>query len=326
MQDNQGFDVNDARPSALGHLVGMATIIEQVRVGIDSAFADNQKFPSTLMVSPPGCGKTELCHVIAQEMAVELHYALGVSLNNVADLNGLLLAAKNDKDIIYIDEADNLKLQVPLYLALDQRKIILSGGNAGRSPMSVPLADFTLLLSTNFEENLLPALRDRMKMVLYLPFYSEDELTEILARRCRALNWPIEQEVLPMIAQRSKGTPRQALRLVSAARRVARSEGDSTVTTQHLLRAFDLEGLDNLGLTRVEQQYLRVLAEGDSRLNVIASRLGLPVRTVSQVTEQFLLRANLICKDQQSRRQLTAHGWEHLATLRSEGGKFGDKS
>src|SRR6185436_1517484 len=99
MQDNQGFDVNDARPSALGHLVGMAEIIEQVRVGIDSAFADGQTFPHTLLISPPGCGKTELCHVIAQEMAVELHYALGVSLNNFADLNGLLIAAKS-RDII----------------------------------------------------------------------------------------------------------------------------------------------------------------------------------------------------------------------------------
>lgn len=317
MQDNQGFDVNDARPSALGHLVGMSGIIEQIRVGIDSAFADGQKFPHTLLVSPPGCGKTELCHVVAQEMAVELHYALGVSLTSIADLNGLLLAAK-DKDIVYIDEADNLKnqkLQVPLYLALDQRKIILSGGNSGRSPMTVPLADFTLLLSTNFEESLLPALRDRMKMTLYLPFYSEDELAEILARRCRALKWPAEEGVLPMIAQRSKGVPRQALRLLSAARRVARSEGESTLTTIHLLRAFDLEGLDTLGLTKIEQKYLRILAEGDNRLNVIAGRLGLPARTISQVTEGFLLRANLICKDDQSRRQLTVLGREHLAKL-----------
>jgi Holliday junction DNA helicase RuvB len=318
MQDNQGFDVNDARPSALGHLVGMEGIIEQIRVGIDSAFADGQKFPHTLLVSPPGCGKTELCSVIAQEMAVKLHYALGVSLKNIADLNGLLLAAKNDKDIIYIDEADDLKLQVPLYLALDQRKIILSGGS-GRSPMSVPLADFTLLLSTNFDHSLLPALRDRMKMVLYLPFYSEEELTEILARRCRALKWHVEDAVLPMIAQRSKGTPRQALRLLSAARRVARSEGESRLTRHHLLRAFDLEGLDKLGLSRVEQKYLRILAEGDNRLNVIAGRLGLPPRTVSQVIESFLLRANLICKDDQSRRQLTALGREHLASLCSEG-------
>jgi Holliday junction resolvasome RuvABC ATP-dependent DNA helicase subunit len=91
------------------------------------------------------------------------------------------------------------------------------------------------------------------------------------------------------------------------------------LTTHHLLRAFDLEGLDKLGLSRVEQKYLRILAEGDNRLNVIAGRLGLPPRAVSQVIESFLLRANLICKDDQSRRQLTALGREHLASLRAEG-------
>jgi Holliday junction DNA helicase RuvB len=300
----------------------MKGIIDQVRVGIESAFADNQSFPHTLMVTSPGCGKTELCHVIAQEMAVDLHYALGVSLTTIADMNGLLLAAK-PKDIIYIDEADELKYQFPLYLALDQRKLILSGGTSGRSPQSIALADFTLLLSTNHDFSLLPALRDRMKMQLYLSYYSADELTEIVRLRSRALAWVVEEEICPHIAQRAKGTPRQALRLLSSARRVARSEGEATVTTQHLMRACDLEGLDSLGLNNVEQQYLRILAEGDSRLNVIASRLGLPARTVSEVLEPFLLRGpcghSLIAKDSQSCRQLTALGREHLANCRSIG-------
>ena len=52
-----------------------------------------------------------------------------------------------------------------------------------------------------------------------------------------------------------------------------------------------------IGLGPVETQYLRLLAEGDSRLNVLASRLGLPARTVAQVVEPFLLRSNLIAKD-----------------------------
>ena len=306
-------DVNDVRPTALKHLVGMTDIIEQVRVGIESAFADGQKFPHTLLVSSPGLGKTELCNVIKQEMAVDFHYALGVSITSVADLNSLLLAAK-DKDIIYIDEADDLKFQVPLFLALDQRKIILSGSKSGRSPQSIPIADFTLLLSTNHDFSLLSALRDRMKLVLYVPFYTHEELTEILRQRVRALGWNVEVEVLPLIAQRAKGTPRQALRMLSAARRVSRSEGESTVTRQNLMRAFVLEGLDSLGLNNVEQAYLRIVAEGATRLNVIASRLGLPARSVSHAIEPYLIRENLISKDDGAgRRQLTARGREHLA-------------
>jgi Holliday junction DNA helicase RuvB len=48
------------------------------------------------------------------------------------------------------------------------------------------------------------------------------------------------------------------------------------------------------------------------RLNVLASAIGLPPRTISQVTEPFLVRAGLIAKDDQSKRQLTALGYEHV--------------
>jgi Holliday junction DNA helicase RuvB len=125
--------------------------------------------------------------------------------------------------------------------------------------------------------------------------------------------------VFPLIAQRSRGIPRLALRLLQACRRVCRSEGESAISLDHLDRACTLEGIDSLGLGPIEQQYLRILAEGDSRLNVIASRIGLPARTMSQVTEPFLLRAGLVTKDDGGRRQLTAQGREHLATNRSNG-------
>jgi Holliday junction DNA helicase RuvB len=110
-----------------------------------------------------------------------------------------------------------------------------------------------------------------------------------------------------------------SLRLLQSARRVSRSEGKQAITLSHLERACDLEGIDGLGLGPIEQQYLHILSEGYSRLNVIASRIGLPSRTVSQVTEPFLLRVGLIIKDDSGRRQLTSEGREHLATNRLNG-------
>jgi Holliday junction DNA helicase RuvB len=125
--------------------------------------------------------------------------------------------------------------------------------------------------------------------------------------------------VCPLIAQRSRGTPRLALRLLQACRRVCRAEGENAITIDHLDRACLLEQIDPLGLGPTEQQYLRILAEGTSRLNVIASRLGLPARTVAEVTEAFLIRAGLVAKDDQARRQLTAEGREHLSNNRPSG-------
>jgi Holliday junction DNA helicase RuvB len=107
-----------------------------------------------------------------------------------------------------------------------------------------------------------------------------------------------------------------ALRLLQACRRVCRSEGQQRITLDHLRKACTLEGLDEQGLGPTEQQYLRALAEGSTRLNVLASTLGLPSRTVAEVTEPFLIRAGLIAKDDQGRRQLTAAGREHLLKSR----------
>ena len=120
-----------------------------------------------------------------------------------------------------------------------------------------------------------------MKLVLRFQFYSVDELTTLVKQRSQALRWQVDEEVFPLIAQRSRGTPRLGLRLLQSCRRVCRSEGKATITQEHLERACLLEGIDALGLGPVEQQYLMILAERDTRLNVIASRLGLPPRTVS---------------------------------------------
>lgn len=309
----QDLNSDNVRPTSLRHLVGMSKIREQVQIAIDASFADGIKFPSTLLISEPGLGKSELVNVIKQEMAVELHHIIGSSVGHISDLNGLLLGAQ-DKDIIYINEADSLKTeyQVALYLALDRGKVVLSGGKSGKSPQSIPIPDVTIVLDSNFEFSILPALKDRMRQVLYLPFYTEDELAEILRRRVRALSWNVQEEVLPWLASLSKGTPRQALRLLSASYRVSRSGDEKVVTLGHAQRAVGLEGLDEKGLTVPEQSYLRALADGVSRLGVISSRIAMPTSTVQRVVEPYLIRSGLISKDE-GRRELTAAGREHVA-------------
>ena len=46
--------------------------------------------------------------------------------------------------------------------------------------MTLPLADFTLLLSTTDEYSLLQPCRDRMKLLLRFQFYDETDLIEVL--------------------------------------------------------------------------------------------------------------------------------------------------
>ena len=310
MSQNAPSDINAVAPSSIAHIIGQRGVVDQISVALDAAQIDTRRFENSLLVGPPGVGKSMAANVIAQEMATDFIEVLGQSVANVADLNALLLQATN-KAVVHIDEAHELdrRLQTALYLALDKRRVFIGGAKAVQS---IAIQDFSLLLSTTDEYCLLAPLRDRMRLVLRFEFYSEEELVTLLHHRSKALLWPLEEILLPLIAERSKGTPRLALRLLQACRRVCRSEGDDTITCDHLTRACDLEGIDELGLGPIEQSYLRLLKDQPMRLNVLASSLGLPARTVSQVTEPFLIRVGLIAKDDQSRRQLTASGYEHL--------------
>jgi Holliday junction DNA helicase RuvB len=303
-------EVNSAAPSSLNHLIGQRGVIDQVRTALDAAFEDATRFDHSLLVGGPGLGKSQLAAVIAQEMATDFHEVLGQSITSIGDLNALLLGTK-DKDIIHIDEAHELAkpLQTALYLALDKRTIYI---NTKNSTQGIPVSDFTLLLSSTDEYCLLQPLRDRMKLTLRFEFYSDEELSTLTRHRCHALGWEVDVGLFPLIAQRSRGTPRIALRLLQSCRRVCRSEGEHTITVQHFERACDLEQIDALGLGPLERQYLSILAAGPTRLNVIASVLGLPSRSVSQVVEQFLVRSGLIDKDKSGLRQLTAKGLEHV--------------
>ncbi len=314
MTDRPTNEINDVSPTSLKHMVGQRGVMAQVAVAIDAAFADQKKFDHALLVGPPGVGKSQTARIIAAEMATDLHEVLGQSITSAADLNALLLAAK-DKDVVHLDEAHELdkEFQTGLYMAVDQRRIVLNSRSKS-GPQSIPLADFTLLLSTTDEFCLLQPLRDRMRLVLRFDFYAVGELTTLLLQRSRALGWPVHEGLLPLIAQRARGTPRLALRLLQSCRRVCRAEGERTITAEHLRRACGLEQIDDIGLGPTEQRYLSVLAEGASRLNVVASMLGLPARTVSQVVEPFLLRAGLIVKDDAGRRELTAKGRERLSS------------
>lgn len=307
-------DINDIGPSSISHIIGQHKVVEQVKVALDAAQQDGRKFDSALLVGPPGAGKTSTSQIIANEMATDFIEVLGQSINSISDLNALLLSA-TDKAILFIDEAAELDktLQVSLYLALDQHRVLLQGGRKGSAPMSVPIADFTLLLATTDEYELLQPLRDRMRLVLRFEFYSDEELVLILRHRLRGLGWEFDGDILPLIAERSRGTPRLALRLASAAHRVARSEGSHSVSLRHFQKATLLEDLDPKGCGPTEQKYLQIVVEGPTRLNVIASRLGLPIRSVSEVVEPYLIRSGLVLKDDQGRRQLSAEGREHAA-------------
>lgn len=312
MNDDHAKDPGDVRPSSLNHMIGQSHVKDVVVTALEYAFQEQVAFPHSLMLGPPGVGKTALSKILSEECASGYHEALGSAVSTPAEFFALLMKAK-DLDIVFIDEMHELDacFQHTLLIAMDERKVYLPNSTGG-APQAINLGKFCLIGATTDEHRLIRPLVDRFKLLLRFSYYSVPELTEIVRTRAKGLNWPINTEVLEPIAERAKGIPRLAIRILQSCWRVCRAGGDGVITLQHLQRACDLEKIDPLGLDATEQEYLGYLANGPLRLNMLASMLGLPTKTVSSVTESYLIRNQLITKDKNGMRMLTGKGMEHV--------------
>lgn len=315
MEEKTYRDINDCRPQVIEHFTGQKQVVQMCKVALEAAWNQGTKIPHMLMQSGPGLGKTELSCILANEVGMEggPHEQLAQNLKTPADLHALLLTPK-DKEVCLIDEIHELQplAQTTLYRAMENQQIFLET-RRGKKSRPIKIANFTIIGATTDPQKLLQPLRDRFKLILEFEFYTEQELEELLRIRVRNLKWHVEEAVLSMIAQRGKGTPRIALRLLESTRMMASSENDEVITVEHFNKTCELEGIDHIGLTGNEIKYMKILYENDSkaRLNVIASRLGLHPRHVSKIIEQFLIRQGLVTK-QNSVRVLTQYGFSHL--------------
>jgi Holliday junction DNA helicase RuvB len=310
-------DPPDPTPQTIDHFIGQGQVIEPVKVALEATWSTNQRLPHMLFCGPAGLGKTELAKIIAREMGTKLTEALGQNLRSGAAMAGFLLGCR-DGDVLFIDEIQELRPepQTQLFRAMTDRTVFLSGGPFGPNVTPTSVANFTLLAATTHECELSKPLRDRFEMVLRFTFYSSAELVQILSRRNPHPGPPAEPAVLEAIAQRSRVTPRIALRILGACRRMARSLGLRTITMEQFAETCRIERIDELGLDETERSYLRILARSSApvRVNTLAAKLGLPVKTVQKVTEEFLIRADLVdCTP--IGRVLTDRGWAHVRRL-----------
>lgn len=293
-------DLRDVQPTSFAHVIGQRHVTEALKIAVDASFQEGKRLDDFCLCGPPGLGKTALVSVVASELAVPFTEVLAQSITNAAELNSLLLSATG---VLFLDEVHLLHpvQQHALLQVVDKRRIFVSGGKAVHS---LPVNDFTLVGATTDPDGVIQPLMDRFRMVLHLDFYSPSELGDVVRQRCRTLGWDYEPLLLEAIAQRAKGTPRIALRLLQSARRVAVAEGAKLVTVENLARACAIERISDTGLDHQQQKYLQLLEAGGSRLGVLAAQLGVAPKVVSKTIEPYLLRAGLIIKDEQGRRHL----------------------
>ena len=305
------------RPHTFEEYVGQAQIVDNLRIAIDAARMRGETLDHVLFSGPPGLGKTTLAGLIARELGGGFHATSGPSLDKPKDLVGILTQLEMG-DILFIDEIHRLGSVVEEYLypAMEDFQIdFVVDRGAYAKTLKLPLKSFTLVGATTRAGMLSAPLRDRFGISHHLDYYEQNELEAIVTRSASVLGIAIDDEGAATIAARSRGTPRIANRLLRRVRDYAEVRASGVITQPVADEALRREGVDSLGLDRLDRAYLTTIAQqyggGPVGINALAATLTEDVETLEDVVEPYLLKTGFVARTA-SGRKITHAALRHL--------------
>ncbi len=310
-------DMVSLRPVRFEDYVGQAATVETLKIAIQAAKLRNEPLDHILLHGPPGLGKTTICHIIANEMGNDLTVTSGPTLEKGGDLMGILTNLA-DGEFLFIDEIHRIPKVVEefLYPAMEDFAVdfVFDKGIHARSHR-YRLRRFVLVGATTRVGLLSSPLRDRFGLFRTLDFYTVEELVIIIKRSAQLLDTLISDNGALALAGRSRGTPRIANRLLKRVRDFSQVRSDGRVNQDTVQAALALEGIDNLGLTRLDRNYLTTIMDfykgGPVGIEAIAATLQEETDTLVDVVEPFLLKTGLVLRTS-SGRKASDKAYRHL--------------
>ena len=305
------------RPQSFDEYIGQEKLVENLRVFVQAARERGEALDHVLLYGPPGLGKTTMSNIIAREMGAPLRGTSGPVLERAGDLAAILTNLEPG-EILFIDEIHRLNATVEeiLYPALEDYHLdlVLGQGPAART-VKIDLPRFTLVGATTRAGLITAPLRARFGITSRLDFYSTDALSTIVERSARLLAIDLGAGGAREIAERSRGTPRIANRLVRRVRDFAQVEGATSIDAEVARRALDQLEVDARGFDELDRKILRVLIEhyggGPAGVKALAAAVGEDEGTIEDLVEPFLIQEGFLQRTRRGR-VATRRAYEHL--------------
>lgn len=293
--------VSNKRPVSFKEYIGQEKAKTLLTAYIEGTKARKKVFPHTLIYGPPGCGKTTLARIIANELQIGITEIISSKISDPYEIIEILEEKPNS--IIFLDEIHSLDRDFVETLYPMMEDFILDDQH---------ISEFTLIGATTEVGELLKNRRpfyDRFKIKIELEDYNDSELRQII-KLYQQKNYPedkLKSYDYTKLSKNCRLTPRKGISLY-----------ESTIflnkDIQKALHAHNIiyNGFTNRDLETLE--YIESYPRGVG-LETITSYLNTSRENFIYDIEPYLLKNKLIIKTSRGR-IITTKGIETLKILK----------
>lgn len=307
----------------MDNIIGHNSTKKQIQIAVESAKHRNKGAPHMLFSGVSGCGKTTMASEMAKLSDVDFISVPPSELTDRKDVLAILdklshvgydkygnRTGKTRPTILFLDEIHQIPKRGQEVLGIAMEKFMLETGKANKFYW-IPY--FTLIGATTDDGHLTKPFREKFKLRLLFETYPIDDMIEVTKLHAYKKKIIITNQAVKLIAARSRGVPRIAVKYLEQSRDYANHIGADIITSKPTRDNFKIMGVDSEGLTKTEIGILLTLhkAEQPIGLDNLAIISNESVKNIKDVAEPFLIQKGLILRSGKGR-IITSDGIKHL--------------